>query len=88
MMACVIVHIMIIKEELENNLQHMLDIDMVFQFCHGVTFVDLAARTQEIEYKDVHFTSREDLIEHLLGLEKHRHLLNIVPFLSEVINSI
>lgn len=81
MMACVIIHIMVIEEELENKLQHVLEINRGFQFCYGVTFVVLAARTQEIEYKDVHFTSKEDLIEHLLGLEKHHYLLNIVPFL-------
>lgn len=32
MMACVIIHIMIIKEELENNLQLMLDIDRSSNF--------------------------------------------------------
>ena len=81
MMACVLIHIIVIEEELENKLQHVLEINRGLQFCHGVTCVVLAVRTQEIEYKDVHFTSKEDLIEHLLGLAKHRYLLNIVLFL-------
>lgn len=53
MMACVIIHNMIVEEELENNVQHVLEVNMGFQCGHGVAFGDLPTRTQEREDKDV-----------------------------------
>ena len=65
MMACVILHNMVIEDEWENNLQPVLEINAALQFGHGVTFEELAVATHEIEDEDVHFSLRGDLIQHL-----------------------
>jgi hypothetical protein len=69
MIACVVLHNMVIEDEQENNLQPILEINAALQFGHGVTFEELAAATQEIEDEDVHFSLRGDLIEHLWALK-------------------
>ena len=67
MMACVILHNMVIEDERKHDLQPLVEIKAALQFGHVVTFDDLATATQEIEDKNVHFNLRGDLIEHLWG---------------------
>ena len=78
---------MIIEEELENNLQHVLEFDGGFQFCHGITFVDLAATTQD-RIQGCAFDIKGRFHRAPLGLEKHCYLLNIISFVSKVTKSI
>ena len=63
--ACIILHNMIIEDELRTNLDSLYDFDAPSNLRRGVTFEQYRDFVGQVEDSNSHYDMRNDLIEHL-----------------------
>ena len=69
MFACVVIHNMIIENELNTNLEPLYDPDAPNNLWRGVTFDQYRDFVGEVEDSNSHYSLRNDLIEHLWAIK-------------------
>ena len=69
LIACVIMHNMIIEDERDEALEPVNPVIDMLLFRRGLTFEDLLRGTESINNEDKHYALRYDLIEHLWELK-------------------